>query len=376
VADRLTPQVLCLSGSAYERGRTHGQTLRTQIRDVVAAWLSELEKEFARPGDEVVDRFVQRTDFLPAIKRWTPDVLEEIRGIAEGSGLRFDTVFAFQCVDEVWANGDRIVGEHCTTVGHRGDGTQPPLIAQTVDVETFRDGYQVVLRIVDGSAGTESLVTSCAGVIGFNGLNQHGVGVCCNGELQLRHASTGLPVACVVRGILQQRSADEALDFLARVAHASGQHYLVGDPAQIRSLECSSTGVAEVAPADAGDVLWHTNHPLASEDLQPWYRELLAAGKSYPFLDNSRARLAALKARLGSDSMTSRFEQFRGILASSDDRRHPICSGPEDDTFYAEVGLSTFASTLMVLSRAPELHVTLGPPDRTPCQVLRFDEAR
>jgi hypothetical protein len=77
---------------------------------------------------------------------------------------------------------------------------------------------------------------------------------------------------------------------------------------------------------------------------------------------------------LGADPATSRADRFREILASSDDPRHPICAGREGGTFYAEAGLFTFASTLMVLAETPELHVTLGPPDRTPWQVLRFDE--
>ena len=374
MANRSIPRVLRLSGSAYERGRTHGETLKAPIRDVVAAWMAEVERDLGFPGKEVVGRFIERTDFLPAIEQWTPDLVDEIRGIADGCGLDFETMFAFQCVDEVWANGDRIVGEHCTTFGYRGDPAQPPLLAQTVDVEAFRDGYQVMLRIVDEVTGTESLVTTCVGGIGFNGLNSRGVGVCCNAELQLRHAPRGLPVACAMRGILQQSSVDGAVEFLSSVPHASGQHYLVGDPSQIRSIECSSGAVAEFVPDDAGDVLWHTNHPLASEDVHPWYRELLDAGKSYPFLDNSRARLIALKAGLTSDSDLPRGEQFARILSSSDDPRHPICTGRDEGTFYSEVGLFTFASTLMVLSDAPELRVTLGPPDRAPCHILRFSE--
>jgi isopenicillin-N N-acyltransferase-like protein len=364
---------LCVSGSPYERGRTHGEARKGLIRSVISLWKSELEKEYDLPADEVIARFVKRTDFLSAIKRWTPDLLDEIHGIADGCGLDFETVFSFQCVDEIWANSARIVGEHCTTFGFRGDSTHPPLLAQTVDVEAFRDGYQLVLEIVDESTGGKSLVTTCAGIIGFNGLNAWGVGVCCNAELQLRHAFEGLPVACVMRGILQQPSVDEALAFLYQVPHATGQHYLVGNRTQIRSIECSSSVVAEFAPTDVDNVVWHTNHPLKNDDVHPWYREMLEAGQSYTFLDNSRARLAALEARLRSELRGSRFEQFTEILSSRDDTRHPICSSREADTFYAEVGLFTFASTVMVLSDAPELHVTFGPPTQAPRHVLRFE---
>jgi isopenicillin-N N-acyltransferase like protein len=364
---------LHLSGSPYECGRSHGRTYKGEIHEVIARWKAELENEYELPADEAIDRFVRRTDFLSAIETWTPYLLDEIRGIADGCQIDFDTVFAFQCVDEVWANSDRIVGEHCTSLGFRGDASEPALLAQTVDVEAFRDGSQMVLRIDDAETGTQSLVTTCAGAIGFNGLNRWGVGVCCNAELQLRHASTGLPVACVMRGVLRQRTVSDALDFLAEVPHASGQHYLVGDPSQVRSIECSSAAIAEFRPSGIEDVVWHTNHPLANDDLHPWYRELLEAGASYPFLDNSRARLSAVEKRLRAPSDGTRFEQFAGILSSSDDDEHPVCAAHEGDTFYAKVGMFTFASTIMVLSESPELHVTLGPPDRFPRHVLGFD---
>ena len=32
-----------------------------------------------------------------------PDLLEEVRGIADGAGVDFDTMYAYQLVDEIWA---------------------------------------------------------------------------------------------------------------------------------------------------------------------------------------------------------------------------------------------------------------------------------
>jgi hypothetical protein len=181
-------------------------------------------------------------------------------------------------------------------------------------------------------------------------------------------------VACVLRGVLQQPTATDAVDFLRRVPHATGQHYLVGDPTQVHSMECSPDTIVEYVPEGISDVVGHTNHPLASHDLEPWYRELLDAHKSYPFLDNSRARLAALDARLRMEPTGSRLEQLAEILRSTDDSLHPICCTRDPGTFYAEIGLFTFASTIAVLCGDPELHVTLGPPNRAPSHVLRFGD--
>ena len=54
-----------------------------------------------------------------------------------------------------------------------------------------------------------------AGLIGLNGLNSAAIGVCCNTLKQLANCRDGLPVACVVRGVLRQETAAAAVDFLA-----------------------------------------------------------------------------------------------------------------------------------------------------------------
>ena len=368
--NRIVP--LRLSGSAYDRGRVHGEALRLPITQVVSRWTAELETHYAIPAREVVARFLDRTDFLPAIERWTPHLLDEVRGIADACGVDFETMLAFQCVDEIWAHGDRIAGEHCSTFGCRSEAARPTILAQTIDIESFRDGAQALLLIEEERSGGGCLVMTCAGVLGFNGLNRRGLGVCCNAELQLRHQRTGLPVAFVLRGILEQESVVAATAFLRDVPHATGQHYLLADTTQMRSLECSAGAVAEWAP-DEGKALWHTNHPLASDDLHAWYRAMLDAGDTYPFLTNSRVRLAALERELRSAGAACRPEDFRRILASADDPRHPICSRGVGGEFYAEVGLFTFGATLMVLSDPPKLHVALGPPHRTAWQVVGLD---
>ena len=63
-------------------------------------------------------------------------------------------------------------------IGKRGE--QPAFIAQNMDVENYRDGFQVVLHVKQQSSDLESFVLTCAGMIGLNGMNNQGVGICCN----------------------------------------------------------------------------------------------------------------------------------------------------------------------------------------------------
>ena len=49
------------------------------------------------------DACSRETDYVSAISRRTPDLLEEVRGIAAGAGVDPDLLFALQLLDEEWA---------------------------------------------------------------------------------------------------------------------------------------------------------------------------------------------------------------------------------------------------------------------------------
>ena len=144
--------VLVLEGTPYERGLTHGLALRTQIRELVELWKEELSRLYKSDPDHFIKLFVEKTNYRSAIEKWTPQILEEIRGISDGAGVDFATMYVFQFLDETWARGD-LVNEHCSSMGFNKCESEPAYVAQTMDLETFRDGYQVVLHIKDTELG-------------------------------------------------------------------------------------------------------------------------------------------------------------------------------------------------------------------------------
>ena len=292
-----------LEGTPFNRGRVHGRTLKGEIHELVGLWKRDLTRQFGMDADEFIRRFLAGTDYQPAIKRWTPDLMEEVRGIAEGSGIDVDTMLAFQLVDEYWANGGAIAGEHCSGLGIAGEGDRPTHVAQNMDLEGFRDGFQVVLHVKPPGSGPESFVFTCPGLVALNGMNSRSVGVCVNTLIQLRPRRSGLPVAFVVRGLLERSTVEEAIGFLREVEHASGQNYILGGPAGVYDFECSAGKVARFVVAGREGVVYHTNHPLANDDYTERYRRLLAGGGDGERGDgNSLARYRTLEARLNGDT--------------------------------------------------------------------------
>jgi hypothetical protein len=343
--------VITVSGSGYQRGFQHGKLLRQPIQRLVGDWKQGIREKCKQDSDAFIREFLKRFDFVPAVRQWTPDLLEEVRGIADGSGLAFGDVFALQLFnDEFWLNAPAICGDRCSALALRGASST--FVAQNMDLRGVLDGTQVVLRSRDES-GFETLLLTHAGLIGLTGVNQAGVGVVVNALTQLRWAGRGLPVAFVIRGLLEQKSWRDATAFLRRVSHAAGQNYIVGTPESAGSFEASVGGVAEYVPRDGLPVILHTNHPLASTDFRPGYDR--AAKET-----NSFERLASLSARLSKPPSENVVAHVKQALRARDSPVHPVCRRFEsrDNSF-------TFGSVIFELSARPRAWITAGPPDES-----------
>lgn len=367
MADRSCPTVR-VEGGARERGEAHGE----QMRDVIAAgldrWRAALGTETGRDPNQYLAEFVATTDFEPAIRRWTPQLLDEVRGIADGAAQPYGTILAYNLMDEEWlhqrrrrdaASGDEV--HHCSTVGLRPRDGRPTLVAQNMDLPQHFDGSQVILHVVPGDGAPEALVLTAAGLVATTGLNSASVGMCMNALTQLDNEPHGLPVAFLIRGVLARRSRHEAVAFIREVQHASGQAYTVGDPTGITGLECSARGVVEYAPD--GPVLTHTNHPLASDNTQQHLRRLAGASDGVEAATlNSKQRLALLEERVAPD----RDAGPDGVLDVLRDRTVPVCRVADDS------GGVTFGTVVMELGDEPVLRVTPGPPTEEAVRELGF----
>ena len=91
--------VIELSGDGYQRGLQHGKALKKEIAEVFEKWKKNIQRSMKQNADSVITQFYNATDFVPAIKKWTPGIYEELAGLSEGSGRSFKDVFCFQLVN-------------------------------------------------------------------------------------------------------------------------------------------------------------------------------------------------------------------------------------------------------------------------------------
>ncbi len=354
---------VCLDGSPRHRGQIHGESLRATIRDLLSVWDADVGEEVDMDLTSYLRRFEEETDFVPAMERWAPALVEEVVGIAEGANIPLNVCRCLQCMDEHWTHLDRLQGtgvpSTCSTVAVGPRGERATLLGQNMDLPKFLDGFQTLLRIRDEDAGMELLVPSYAGFLGLFGLNSAGLGLVVNAISQLRQATCGLPVSFMVRSLLRCGSVAEAEAFLKIAPHASGQNYLLGDSAGFVALECSE---GSVVPLSERACLGHTNHPLAnpevSEAYAGWDEDREKADRVHA---RTISRLEALRRQLGRDDV-----DVEGMKKMLREVEHAVdCDFP----------VFTFCAAVLDLS-GPVMHLALGQPKRAPyvaCGMGRAD---
>ncbi len=358
-------RVVFLEGTPYERGLKHGKSLKEDIHALVGLWKADIEEKYKIEPDVFIKRFLEYTDFPSAIKRWTPGLLDEVRGIAEGSGLDYDTVFAFQLVDEMWVLSEEMLGsdhdtinDHCTTIGMRKSLQGPSIVSQTLDIPTFYHGFQTLLHIKEPESDLQTMLFTFPGFIAANGLNSSSIAVVVNAVQQLEHSRDGLPVAFVIRGILQKKTYKEAVKFIHTIKFGAPQNYMIGGPENVGSFECSATHVEEFSPYPGALFTYHTNHPLKNMHFTPQIQNHFKSRDIDPQKYTFKCqRFEALQRILKDNDVEISLEKLKDIFR-------------DRETIINNRG--TFGATIMVLSENPELHISPGRPDEEQFHIFRF----
>ncbi|MDA7978031.1 MAG: C45 family peptidase [Pirellulales bacterium] len=358
-------RVVVLEGDAYERGLKHGKELRNEIAGLMGHWKAWIKDTFKQDPDDFIATFLNNSRFLEAAHQWQPEILDEVRGIAEGAEADFDTMFAYQLIDEMWAMGQDLGAHHCSSIGIDRRGDQATIVAQNLDLPEYMHGFQTLLHIkmppheddVDGKL-LQIYTFTLPGIVAANGINNYGVAVACNTVLQLKPDPEGLPVDFVVRGLLDCRSREDAVAFARSVRHASGQNYIIGGKNEAWCLECSQDVVTRFEPSAGCGYTYHTNHPVVNENYTDQYRARVEAARAKNEPPTVSHRFESLEKRLN-DPAKINIQSIRETLASQDHPADPICNA------------GTYGTLIMVLEEKPYLLLAPGAPNKTEFQ--RFD---
>jgi isopenicillin-N N-acyltransferase-like protein len=347
---------VCSRGTHREIGRAIGEAAASQIAIAVSFYKEHFAHMAGISFEEAESRAIE---YLPHARRYLPQYVDELRGMAEGSHLPFVELLVLNCAEEFTcaADADDTESPNRGTVGERGCTVAGVVRADRHVVGQNMDWYVVdvdtnVLFDLTMVDGTRILTIGSVPYLPMAGMNSHGVAYGGN-AVYSNDNRVGVPNAFVRRWALEAATLEEAYARVCMPGRARGSNHFLGDTAgRLWNLEASSSRASRV---ESSTWLAHTNH---------YVTPVMASYESY-YGEESRSRLASAEAALarGYESTEDPVELLASLLRSHDESSGgsgAICVHPDMSSRVADRG-TTAASMVMDLDQG-RLLACAGPP--------------
>lgn len=269
--------------SVVDRGAEFGARWSSQLQHARDDYL----RLFIQSG--VPEAAARRTakECFDAVAALAPEVAEEYRGMARGSGLPLPDLHLLAARTEILAGVT--TSQECSTIVHVPHDARAPHTLQTWDWHQTLSNETIVQQF-RSSTGSRITIFCEFGQPAKIGVNEHGVGLHFN---ILHHESdgsrVGVPVHVLARMILDRaRTLEDAVSIARSTPLAASTVLTVvsfdGTTPRAAAIEVSPVGIA-VLPVDRGSTFAHTNHFLDAA---------LAAGEHCPYETSSVPRYRCL----------------------------------------------------------------------------------
>jgi isopenicillin-N N-acyltransferase like protein len=339
------------TGTPFEVGYQHGAARAGQLRAFLDDGLGRISQLAPAPVSVQTLR-PALTAYGAVIAAATPQLSEEIDGIASGAGISREQAVLLQVRREiigfqrVTAHGD------CTTYASLSAGPGgSPVLAQTVDLNGNLDDQLAVLNIGLSGSARRVLVLSLGGLLGYLGVNSDGLAIGLNLVLG-GHWHPGVPPYLAIRHLLDHASCvADALAILPGLPLASSRSLTLCDPANVACVEILGSELRLIDAAQPA----HTNHFLHGDFTGSDALNVFARNSSLLRLKAGQAGVAEFAAAGGAD-----VEEHFALLA-----HQPICV-PDTGDIRRE---RTVAAVVMLPGRG-ELHIRPGDPSRSRTQAF------
>lgn len=267
--------------SAYENGRIHGSELKDVIRSQVNNWEKGISSYLKIDRDSMHNTVYRHTNFVKAIRKYTPELLEEIHGIADGAGLDRNLVLYYNLGEEIF-NFCTANFESCSNIAFRGE--KGNILAYNQDLPDFLHGNHrpVILRHKNHYVFTMPGNIALSGVSGKLALS-------CNSLPMLNMNHNGLPLPFFIRKILEFKSLEEMKDFINNTPLAIGQNLMTISETEINNVEISKNQIKWLPP-QADDFYYHTNFPIENTDFKKADYKHVTCNR-FEYLDSVKARV-------------------------------------------------------------------------------------
>jgi isopenicillin-N N-acyltransferase like protein len=359
-----------VAGTAGQRGRQYGEQARDRVRRSVGAY-RQVFSQWAGWDWDRIRREAAR--FEAPIAGFRPQLLDEMRGIADGAGLDFLDVLAINVRTEVMfsAKARQAAASagpaECSAfaVAPAPGRSGPTLVGQNWDWLPHAADTVVVLEAQQDD-GPDFVTVVEAGLLAKTGMNSCGLGLVTNALVTADDVGEpGLPYHVLLRAILDCENVSDAIAALQAGFRSSSANYLLahrdGVAVDVEASPGDFDRLYFVYPDRDDGIVLHTNHFLADRfartDVSVWA------------MPDSLVRLQRLRAGVRALHEPS-LAAFEGLLADHANYPSGVCCHVDPRLAPAEQG-RTVASILMDLG-SQSMRISDGNPCSAPYRELDY----
>lgn len=254
-------KVIECGGTPYEIGYAHGSQGKDEILHSVEVY-KEMFGTYGNMDWEIARRLSK--NYIRYIERYDQDLMEEIKGVAAGSGLEVQDILALNARSEViLMKGNFMPTDGCTSVCATPEATKKgnTILAQNWDWKAAQIESVLVLKINQEKMHKPNItMVTEGGVIGKIGFNSNGIGVCLN-ALGTKGHYNGVPLHIILRGILNSRKVSDAVESINWLPNACAANYMIASSCG-EALDVEKTPLDFDVMYSKEGVLAHSNHFL------------------------------------------------------------------------------------------------------------------
>lgn len=248
------PLIEITSSKPFDRGVQYGE----QARERINVCVDHYRERFTKSGQEweAVKDYSMRLAVLA--EKYTPETLDEARGIAAGSGKSIEEIMVVNCRYEV-SKFPKM--SECTTAAILPEASADgkTYLLKNWDYSEEIIPHVVLLR-VKTAEGLGAFGITEAGQVVRDGFNAHGVAFVNNNLQSIHdHLGTGLPATFIRKRLLESETFEAACDFLVKAERAVSCNTMIAHSQGVAAnFEAYPGGADVIKPIDG--ILVHANH--------------------------------------------------------------------------------------------------------------------
>lgn len=257
--------LISIHGKAHERGVQYGR----QAADRIDRTFSIYSDDFEQIGMNSVRQFAR--GFVDRIGTYDPEMIEEINGIAEGSGRPVEDIIAINARTEILYGLKSAIDElspdndSCTAVAALPQVTKSRRVIHAQNWDWRDDCHDCVVVVrAQLPCGITLLTMAEAGMLARCGLNSAGIALTGNFlKCDLDNADGGIPVPCVRRRVLTSPHLRGAIGEITNAPRSFSNNMMISHAdGEAINLETTPDSVFWLQPENG--VLVHANHFMST----------------------------------------------------------------------------------------------------------------